>query len=118
MLMHEVAGEAGSRIKEAAGRKATVVGQIENDVSIYESLVPEYERNPQLLLERKWDEALSVILGNRRVVKIYRPFGIQQIRITIGPDPQQERQSEIDKYLEEEGTVLPDSHEHPILPRG
>ncbi len=115
LLDKEVAGEAGSRIKEAIGRAATVVGRIENDVSIYESLLPEYERNPRLLLARKWDETRSLILNNPQIVKIFRPFGLHQIRITIGPDPEHERQREIEQYREQEG--LSPSREH-MVPYG
>lgn len=118
MLEHEVSGEAGRRIKEASGRYAETVGRIENDVRIYRALLPEYERNPRLMMARLWDDTRNLILNNPEVVKIYRPFNVEQLRIHVGPDPEQEREAEMQKYRErlEEEALPPGTHMVPIGP--
>jgi len=74
-----------------------VVGQIESDLDLYRRLLPEYAANPTLLFERMWDETRREILSDPDVTKIYRPFGLYQMRIRIGPDPKQAKAEEVEK---------------------
>jgi len=118
MLEEDVYGEAGSRIKDAQGQFAEVVGAIGNDVKIYEALLPEYKHNPQLLLARLWDETRNAVLNNPRMTKIYRPFDLHQVRIIIGPDPEHERERERREYEKRDEAQSSGVYEVPILPWG
>ena len=90
-LENRVEGEAGELIKYARAYYAQVVGQVTSDVELYRTLIPEYERNPALLIERLWEAVRMDILGNPAVTKLYRPPGLGQLRVQIQRDPEQRR---------------------------
>jgi len=113
----EVSGEAGKLLKQASAYYAQTVGRIQNDVKIYKTLLPDYKDNAKLLFSRLWDETRDEILNNRKVTKIYRPFNIQQVRIRIGPDPDQKRSEEI-RRLEEDVKDRPAPRPIKMLPVG
>jgi membrane protease subunit HflK len=94
LLVNEVEGEAGRRIKEAGAYRATVVSRMEADVDEYNSLVPEYERNPLMLINRLWEETKQEILAGAGVTKFYRPPGLKEVRIRIPLDPEEQRMAE------------------------
>lgn len=97
MLMEEVEGRAGRIIKDAGAFHSVVVGRMQSDVELYRTLLPEYERNPHLLIERLWEHTREEIANAAGVTKLYRPEGTL-MRLHIGLDPQQTR-------LEEEARV-------------
>ncbi len=110
LLTSDAAGEAGQRIKGASAHYSTLVGELEGDLGLYRSLLPEFKRNPRLLFERLWDETRNELLSNREVVKIYRPVGLAQMRIRIGPDPQQKKLDEIESNIKKIGGKPPEFH--------
>ncbi len=111
----ELAGMAGRMIAEARGRSSRVVGGIENDLREYLALLPEYERNGRLLFARKWDVTRNLILNNKEVTKIYRPFNAYQFRVKIGPDPEHQKEAETDKFKQELESLKPGVHEAPVF---
>lgn len=98
-LESEAAGEAGQLLKQASAHYTAVVGEMESDLQLYRTLLPEYTRNPKLLFERLWDETRNEILSATQVTKIYRPFGLYLFRIRLGPDPEQKKLDEIEQNL-------------------
>lgn len=89
-LSNEVEGEAGRMIKDAGAYRTIVVGRIEGDVDLYRKLLPEFERTPELLVARLWEQTKQEIFKNSDVTKFYRPPG-SEIRIEIPLDPEQTR---------------------------
>lgn len=90
----QLGGDAGRMISNAQSYYSREVGQMRSDVEEYEKLLPEYKRNPALLISRKWEEARDQILNNPYTVKIYIPRGLGLFRIRIGRDPLQMREDE------------------------
>ena len=98
--MERVEGEAGRLIKEATAYHAKVVGQVQSDVDLYRTLLPEYERNADVLIGRLWEQTRQRIFNSPGVVKFYRPPGAQ-IRIHVGLDREQSRIEE-ERRLQEQ----------------
>ena len=90
LLSVRVEGEANRLISEASAYHAVVVGRMQSDVELYRSLLPEYERNPHLLIARLWERTQQYIFDNPGVRKLYKPVGTK-IRILIPLDPESER---------------------------
>ena len=93
MLSDRVEGEANQIISEASAYHAIVVGRMQSDVELYRTLLPEYERNPHLLIARLWERTQQFILDNPGVRKLYKPAGTK-LRIEIPLDPEAERIAE------------------------
>ncbi len=100
-LREDAEGAAGRMIKDAGAYIAQVVGQMQSDVELYRTLLPEYERNPQLLVNRLWEEAKQTIFTNPGVTKVYRP-GRSPFRIHIGLDPEHTRKEEARRLQKKE----------------
>ncbi|MBI4718758.1 MAG: hypothetical protein HY763_13200 [Planctomycetes bacterium] len=93
LLEHEVEGKAGQLIKDAGAYLSVAVGNMQSDVELYRTLLPEYERNPHVLLTRLWEQTKQEIFQAPGVIKFYRPPG-SQIRLHIPLDPEQKRHDE------------------------
>ncbi len=100
-LSNEVEGEAGRMIKDAGAYRSVVVGRIESDVDLYRKLLPEFERTPDLLVARLWEQTKQEIFKNPDVKKFYRPIG-SEIRIEIPLDPEQTRIEEEQRLQSQE----------------
>ncbi|UCC29733.1 MAG: hypothetical protein JSU86_16200 [Phycisphaerales bacterium] len=101
LLVEEVEGEAGTRIKEASAYRATVVSQMESDVGLYRTLLPEYTRNPTVLIGRLWEETKQQIFESPGVTKFLRPPGLREFRLKIPLDPEQTRIEEAQRLRKE-----------------
>jgi len=99
-----VEGEAGIHLKEAGAQLSVLVGQIQSDVELYRTLLPEYESNPQLLVARLWEQARESIFNQPGVSKIYRPANCQ-FRLTIPLDPQETQLAEQRRLQDEKYDV-------------
>ncbi len=93
LFENDAEGEAGRRIKNAGTYLSRVVGQIQSDVELYRTLLPEFERNPALLVARLWEKTREEIFDNDGVTKFYRPAGAQ-IRLHIPLDAEEQRHAE------------------------
>ncbi len=112
MLTEEVEGEAGKRIKEAGAYRATVVSLMQSDVARYRMLLPEYKRNPTMLINRLWEETKQQIFDSPGVTKYYRPPGLREYRIQIPLDPQQRRLEEEQRLQQKDFDVTKLRPEH------
>lgn len=117
-LVDEVEGRAGKRIKDAGAYRAVVVTEMESDIARYRTLVPEYRRNPLVLINRLWEETRERIFAGSGVRKIYRPSGIREFRLKIPLDPDAERLAKERALREKEFDVksLRKEHLRPIGP--
>jgi len=93
ILTSEAEGQAGRMMQDSGAYLATMVGQMRSDLEFYRTLVPEYERNPQLLVNRLWEETRQRVFTNPGVTKMYRPTS-SQIRIRVPLDPEATRKDE------------------------
>lgn len=101
VLTTQVEGHAGRRIKDAGAYQAVAVGQMKADLELYNTLVPEFEREPRLLVGRLWEETRQTILRYPGVTKMYRPAR-SQFRLHIPLDPEQTRIEEAKKLQSKE----------------
>ncbi|MCO6435625.1 MAG: hypothetical protein J5J06_00880 [Phycisphaerae bacterium] len=90
LLVEDVEGKAGRIVKDATALMSIVVDRMRGDVELYRTLVPEYERNPILLIERLWEEARMAIFNEPGVIKFYRPMD-SEFRLKIPLDPEQKK---------------------------
>jgi len=93
--LEQAEGQAGQLIKDAQSYFSVVVGRMKSDVAQYRTLVPEYERSADMLVERLWEATRVAIFENPEVVKLYRPPGLAEFRLQIPLDPEQTRAEEV-----------------------
>lgn len=118
MLHNDVEGEAGRRIKAAGAYRAKVVSRMESDVDRYRTLLPEYKRNPMMLINRLWEETKQRIFASPGVTKIYLPAGLKEFRLKIPRDPEESRIQEERRLQQKEFNAkdLRPDHQHPLGP--
>jgi membrane protease subunit HflK len=116
MLRVGVEGMAGQLIKDAGAYHSRVVGRMQSDVELYRTLVPEYEKNPSMLMSRLWEQARSDIMLNPRISKFYRTSGIKEYRLMVKVDPDMKRQDESIRLQEKpiDTSRLRPQHEYPV----
>ena len=118
LLESDAEGDAGRLIKRAGAYHAKLVSRMESDVNRYRTLLPEYKRNPVMLINRLWEETKQEIYASPGVRKIYRPTGLREFRLSIPRDPDESR---IEEQRRLQGTpfdatgLLPE-HLHPLGP--
>ncbi len=119
MLLDEVEGQAGRRIKDASSYLSVVVGRMQGDVELYRTLLPEYQRNPDLLIERLWERTRELLLADTGVTKVFRPPGAR-FWLKIPYDPEQARDEESQRLQEKEfdPSSLRPTRWHAIGPEG
>jgi len=118
MWRSKVEGKAGRMIEDAGSYLARLVGQMQSDVELYRTLVPEYERTPDLLVNRLWEETKMKIVTNPGVTKIYRP-GDSEFRIRIPLDPEDVHKAEARRVQNKEfnpDSLLPPQRVVPVMP--
>jgi len=91
MLLNQVEGKAGRRIKDAGAYRSVVVTRMEADVKRYRALLPEYQRDPSMLVTRLWEETKQRIFESPGVIKFYIPAQLREMRVRIPLDPEQAR---------------------------
>ncbi|MCH7807810.1 MAG: hypothetical protein IIB60_01190 [Planctomycetes bacterium] len=104
-LLQSAEGKAGQMLKDVGAYLSVVVGQMQSDVREYQTLVPEYERSAAVLIERLWEQTRLKIFQKPGVVKLYRPSGLQEFRVTISIDPEQTRAEEARRLREKDFDV-------------
>jgi len=113
MLEHEVEGRAGRLVKDAGAYHSVVVDMMESDLDLYKTLLPEYERNADLLIGRLFEETRQAIFDSPGVTKVYRPAGCQ-FRLQIKRDPEEKRVEEERRLREKEFDVKSLRRRQPI----
>lgn len=96
-----VSGDAGSRLAGAKAYYTKAVQKMRGEVEVYQAVLEEYERNPDLLINRLWDETRTKLLTSTGVTKIGLPGGIRGLWFQIGPDPKQKELDEIARIKKE-----------------
>jgi hypothetical protein len=104
LLQQEVEGSAGRRIKDAGAYLSQVVSRMQSDVDLYRTLLPEYKRNPSLLVARLLEQTKQQIMNYDDVIKIFRPVNTE-FRLEVPLDPEQSRVTEEQRLQEREFDV-------------
>jgi membrane protease subunit HflK len=100
LLLTEAGGEASRMILEARTYYTETVQSIQATARKFEQLLPEYRRNPEIVLIQLWSDTKRQVLSGD-VEKIYLPSGAKQIRAQIGRNPDLFRQRELRKYQQQ-----------------
>jgi membrane protease subunit HflK len=111
MLTTRVEGKAGKMIQDAGAYYSVVVRRMQGDIELYQTLLPEYQRNPELLLERLCQAVFEDVLTAEGVKKVYVPEGAMEVRLLIQPDPDEKRAEEQRRLQSREfdpGSLIPD----------
>ncbi len=101
----EAEGEAGKRLKDAGAYRTVVVSRMQADVERYRALLPEYSRNPMMLINRLWEQTKQEIYASPGVTKFYRPRGLREFRVKIPLDPEDVRSAEERRLLGKQSDV-------------
>jgi membrane protease subunit HflK len=118
LLMTQTEGKAGRRIKDAEAYYSVVVARMEADVKRYRALLPEYQRDPSMLVTRLWEETKKRIFESPGVIKFYRPEHLAQFRIRIPLDPEQARIDEALRLQQKEFEEGPIRRSERLVPVG
>lgn len=102
ILESQVEGKAGRRLKQAGAYRTRVLTQMQSDVERYRTLLPEYRRNPTMLINRLWEETKQEIFAHAGVTKFYRPPWLRELRIKIPLDPEHTRAEEAHRLEDKE----------------
>ncbi len=117
VLTNDAEGRTGEMIKQAGAYYAGVVGEMQGDVELYRTLLPQYRRDSRLLVARLWEETRQRILSSRHIVKMYRPWGVGQLRLQLTRDPEQSRIDEaieMQKKKSDVTKVINDDYQVPV----
>ncbi len=110
LLDNKVAGAAGRAIKNARGFYTQVVQQVKGEVEEYHASLDEFLNARELFLHRMWEKTRQQVLTYDGVKKHMISPMADEIRIKIGPDPEQRRIDErkkLQKEAEEHEFELP-----------
>jgi regulator of protease activity HflC (stomatin/prohibitin superfamily) len=105
ILVQDAQGEAGGKIRMAQSRKQEVIARAEAEKVGFEAIVnaPEYQRNPELVLQQFRQKAVAEMLAQKGVSKWLLPAGAKQIMLWLNKDPVQAKQAEIEAIRNKPG---------------
>ncbi|MCB9850065.1 MAG: protease modulator HflK [Phycisphaerales bacterium] len=101
MLTTSVGGAAGRAIRRANSYYTNVVQAVRGDVDEYRAALEEYTTSPELFIHRMWERTRERVLQLEGVKKHFVPSIMDELRIKIGPDPEQRKIDEQRKLQEE-----------------
>jgi hypothetical protein len=70
------------------------VEKVAGEAQTFEELLPQYERNPRLVLSKIWEDAREAILTGDDVETFYTVPGQLELQLNRDPNLQKERQKE------------------------
>ncbi len=89
-LVAQLAGQVQSKISEARAYRTTVVEDAKANAEYLKNLLPEYQKRPELVLQKLYQDAIEEVLENADEKIIIQPSGDgkpREIRILINRDP-------------------------------
>ncbi len=89
ILLSRAKGEAGGRIQLAKSRRDKIIADAQAEVRLFEMLLEEYRRNPDLLRRRLRQNALNNLYAETGVTKWLLPEGAKQLVLWLSKDPVQ-----------------------------
>jgi len=85
MVAVDVGGEAAAVINQARTYRTRLVAQLKGQARTFESLLPEYQQNPRIVINRLWQDARELVLSNEDAESFYLPPS--QARLDLNRDP-------------------------------
>jgi len=92
LMSSAVGGQASQIILEARGDSTRTVEQVKGRAQRFGELLSEFEKAPQLMLERLWAQARDEVLSAPQVEKFYLTMGPQKTVVQINRSPEVVRQ--------------------------
>ena len=99
-LLESASGEVAGILTAARAQANADLNRIRAQANEFQKLLPEFRKNPQIVLAQKWQPILLKVLSNenQEVEKYYLPKGVQ-IMVKTGRTPEFMRKQEL-KRLE------------------
>jgi membrane protease subunit HflK len=88
-----IGGEVARVINAAKTYRTQVVERVASEAQAFEQLLPQYDRNPRLVLSKLWEDARETILTGD-VETFYTVPGQLELQLNRDPELQKERQKE------------------------
>jgi regulator of protease activity HflC (stomatin/prohibitin superfamily) len=95
-----IGGEVAQVVNAAKTYRTQVVERVKGDSETFQRLLPQYERNPRIILSRLWEDARERILTGD-VETFYPVPGKLELQLNRDPIIQKERQQEQMRSLKE-----------------
>jgi membrane protease subunit HflK len=86
-LWTQVAGDAQQRIFDAMEYQTKVVAAAKANAGYFRSLLPEYRKHPDIVVQSIYREAIEAILSNADEKFVVEPTEGEEIRILVSRDP-------------------------------
>lgn len=99
-ISYPIGGEAAQKINEANTYRTLVVERVKGDSERFSRLLERFRDNPQLLLQRRWQEARAAILSGDVETMYVRPGS--HVRLDLTGDPQVAREREEKRMQQQE----------------
>lgn len=99
---YAIGGEAAQKINEANTYRTLVVERVKGDSERFAKLLERFDDNPELLLQRRWQEARAAILSGDVETMYVRPGSHVRIDLTGDPEVAREREERRMQREEEE----------------
>jgi membrane protease subunit HflK len=88
-----IGGEVARVINTAKTYRTQIVERVASEAQAFEQLLPQYDRNPRLVLSKLWEDARETILTGD-VETFYTVPGQLELQLNRDPELQKERQKE------------------------
>lgn len=88
-----IGGEVARVINTAKTYRTQIVERVASEAMAFEQLLPQYDRNPRLVLSKLWEDARETILTGD-VETFYTVPGQLELQLNRDPELQKERQKE------------------------
>ncbi|MFM8733718.1 MAG: SPFH domain-containing protein [Pirellulales bacterium] len=95
-----IGGEVARVVNTAKTYRTQVVEKVKGDSETFVRLLPQYEKNPRIILSRLWEDARETILTGD-VETFYTVPGKLELQLNRDPEIQKERQQEQIRALKE-----------------
>ncbi len=93
-----IGGKVAQTINDAVGYRTRVVEQVRADAEYFTSLLPQYQENPRIVMNRIWQNAREAILSGEEVEAFYTPNA--ELYLETNRDPRVAKQR-IERQLRE-----------------
>jgi membrane protease subunit HflK len=100
LLLDEAGGEAAGMLLEARSYYTETVQSIQATARKFRDLLPNYRRNPDIVLIELWYDTKRTVLGGDNE-KMYLPAGGKEIRFKVGRNPAHWRDQELRRYRQQ-----------------
>jgi membrane protease subunit HflK len=89
-----IGGAVARTLNAATTYRTQIVEKVAGEAGAFEQLLPQYERNPRLVLTKIWEDARETILTGDDVETFYTVPGQLELQLNRDPNLQKERQKE------------------------